>query len=277
MSDKIVVIGAGNVAHHLVPALLKAGHEVCQIYSRSQDSAAALSYKCGLPYTTRIDDIFRDADIYIISISDDYIASMAKSLKLNKEALVIHTAGSIPMSVLSGASKRCGVIYPLQTFTKGRDLDFSEIPLFVEGSNSEVLKKIKSLANSISGVVTELPSDKRKAMHLAAVWACNFANHMYAVGGKILAENGLDFSLLRPLIAETADKAMMMLPMDAQTGPAKRKDKGVLSMHRELMKGKHTRLSLYNAISDSIAEYCKIKSENLSDNDEDNYVELTLW
>lgn len=277
MNYKIVVIGAGNVAHHLVPALLAAGHDVCQIYSRSEASATSLSKRCGLPYTTKIDDIFRDADIYIITISDDYIASMAKSLKCNNDPIVIHTAGSVPMSVLYSASKRYGVIYPLQTFTKSRELDFSEIPLFVEASSADVLKIVKQVAESISNVVTELPSDKRKAMHLAAVWACNFANHMYAVGGKILAENGLDFSLLRPIIAETADKAMELLPVDAQTGPAKRKDKGVLAMHRDLMKGKHSRMALYNAISDSIAEFAHVKDTDSENDDEDNYIELTLW
>lgn len=277
MSDKIVVIGAGNVAHHLVPALLHAGHDVCQIYSRSEGSAQSLSKKSGLPYTTKIDDVFRDADIYIITISDDVIANMAKVLKCNNDPLVIHTAGSIPMNVLHTASKHYGVMYPLQTFTKSRELEFSSIPLFVEGSSNEDLKRVKALAESLSNSVTILPSEKRKAMHLAAVWACNFANHMYTIGGKILAENGLDFSLLRPLIAETADKAMEMHPIDAQTGPAKRKDKGVLSMHRELMKGKHSRMALYNSISDSISEYCNSKSNEQSGDDEDSYVELTLW
>lgn len=277
MSDKIVVIGAGNVAHHLVPALLAAGHDVCQIFSRSEASAIALSKITGLPYTTKIDDIYREADIYIITISDDVIAGMAKLLKCPDKALVIHTAGSVPAVVLASASSRYGVMYPLQTFTKGRDLSFAEIPLFIEGSSAEVLKRIRVLAESLSNVVTELPSDRRKSMHLAAVWACNFANHMYAMGGKILAENGLDFSLLRPLIAETADKVMEMLPIDAQTGPAKRKDKGVISMHRELMKGKHTRLALYNSISDSIAEMCKIGSNDQQGSEEENFVELTLW
>ncbi|MBE6333542.1 MAG: DUF2520 domain-containing protein [Bacteroidales bacterium] len=277
MSDKIVVLGAGNVAHHLVPALLHAGHDVCQIYSRSEGSAQSLSKKSGLPYTTKIDDIFRDADIYIITISDDVIANMAKVLKCNNDPLVIHTAGSIPMNVLHTASKHYGVMYPLQTFTKSRELDFSSIPLFVEGSSNEDLKRVKTLAESLSNTVTILSSEKRKAMHLAAVWACNFANHMYAIGGKILAENGLDFSLLRPLIAETADKAMELHPIDAQTGPAKRKDRGVLSMHRELMKGKHSRMALYNSISDSIAEYCNAKNSEQNSDDEDSYVELTLW
>ncbi|MBP3419286.1 MAG: DUF2520 domain-containing protein [Marinifilaceae bacterium] len=277
MSEKIVVIGAGNVAHHLVPALLCAGHDVCQIYSRSEASAIALSKITGLPYTTKIDDIYREADIYIITISDDVIGGMAKLLKCPDKALVLHTAGSVHAAVLAAASSRYGVIYPLQTFTKGRDLNFAEIPLFIEGSSSEVLKQVRAIAESISNIVTELPSDKRKAMHLAAVWACNFANHMYAVGGKILAENGLDFSLLRPLIAETADKVMEMLPVDAQTGPARRKDKGVIGMHRELMKGKHTRLSLYNSISDSIAEMCKVANSEKQEPEEENFVELTLW
>ncbi len=277
MSEKIVVIGAGNVAHHLVPALLHAGHDVCQIYSRSEGSALALSKKTGLPYTTKVDDIFRDADIYIITISDDVIANMAKSLKCNNDPLVIHTAGSVPMSILHAASKHYGVMYPLQTFTKGRELDFLSIPLFVEGNSNETLKRVKALADTLSNSVTVLASDKRKSMHLAAVWACNFANHMYAIGGKILAENGLDFALLRPLIAETADKAMEMHPIDAQTGPAKRKDKGVLSMHRELMKGKHGRMALYNSISDSIAEYCNATNSDTNGNEEDSYVELTLW
>ena len=213
MKDKrIILIGAGNVAHHLAPALLKAGLNLCQIYSRSIESARELGRKTGITYTADLFGIYPDGDIYIFCVSDDALLSLFKSIRINKEAIILHTSGSLPMDIFKPYVTYYGVLYPLQTFTKKRDLDFKEIPLCIEASNPEVLEVLRGLTRLLSVRVEEISSEKRKTLHLAAVFANNFVNHLYGIAGQILEQEGLDFSLLRPLIFETAHKVMLITP-----------------------------------------------------------------
>ena len=141
--DKIILIGAGNVAHHLAGALLKAGENLCQIYSRTLDSARQLGMKTGISYTAEVNEVFPDGDIYIFCVSDDALLSLFKSIRINKEAIILHTSGSLPMDIFKPYVTYYGVLYPLQTFTKKRDLDFKEIPLCIEASNPEVLEVLR--------------------------------------------------------------------------------------------------------------------------------------
>ena len=209
-NKRVVLIGAGNVAHHLASALLKARVNLCQIYSRTTDSARELGIKTGITYTSDIIAIYPDCDIYIFCISDDAILSLYKSIRINKEALILHTSGSVHMDVFKPFTSNYGILYPLQTFSKKRDLDFREIPLCIEAVNTDVLGDIREFAELLSSRVEDISSEKRKTLHVAAVFANNFVNYFYGIAGEILTNNDLDFKLLRPLIFETAHKVMLM-------------------------------------------------------------------
>lgn len=274
-NKRIVLIGAGNVACHLAPALLKAGANLCQIYSRSVESARELGMKTGITYTADLFAVYPDADIYIFCVSDDALLTVFKSLRINSQALVLHTSGSVPMDIFVPYRERFGVLYPLQTFTKRRDLDFREIPLCIEACNAETLKQVRGLAEMLSAKVEAIDSEKRKHLHLAAVFANNFTNHLYGMAGKILEKEGLDFSLLRPLIFETAHKVMLMSPESAQTGPARRGDEGILNMHRNLLGTNKKLQRIYTLMSDSIRE-ASVKAEPKVETEEKPQM-LTLW
>lgn len=274
-NKRVVLIGAGNVAHHLAPALLKAGMNLCQIYSRSMESARELGMKTGITYTADLFAVYPDADIYIFCISDDALLPIFKGLRINNKALVLHTSGSMPMNLFQPYRERFGVLYPLQSFTKKRDLDFKEIPLCIEASTPAVLKEVRELAEALTLKVKEIDSEKRKHLHLAAVFANNFTNHLYGIAGKILEKEGLDFDMLRPLIFETAHKVMLITPENAQTGPARRGDESILSMHKNLLKTNKKLQNIYALMSDSIRE-ANVKSEPGTETEEKPQM-LTLW
>lgn len=162
MNKRIVMIGAGNVAHHLAPALLKAGLNLCQIYSRSIESARALGVKTGITYTADLFAIYPDCDIYIFCVSDDALLPLFKSIRINKEAVIIHTSGSVPLDIFKASADYYGVMYPLQTFSKKRALDFAEVPLCIEASEPRVLDTVRQLAGCLSNNVQEISSEKRK-------------------------------------------------------------------------------------------------------------------
>lgn len=252
--EKIILIGAGNVAHHLAEALLKEGLNLCQIYSRTPESARELGAKTGIAYTSEVKDVYPDGDVYIFCVSDDSLPGMVKAVRMKEEALVLHTSGSQPMAVLKPGGRAYGVMYPVQTFSKRRTLDFREIPLCVEGCSPEVLERVKRLAGRLSDHVREVDSARRKVLHLAAVLVNNFPNYLYAVAGQMMEENGLPFDMLRPLILETADKVMQMSPREAQTGPAKRGDESILGMHRAMLKDRKELLNVYALLSEGIRE-----------------------
>lgn len=276
MNKKVALIGAGNVAHHLAPALLKAGVNLCQIYSRSIESARELGIKTGITYVADVGAIYPDCDIYIFCVSDDALLPLYKEVRINKEAVVLHTSGSLPMDIFKSLAGHYGVLYPIQTFTKKRTLDFREIPLCIEASNKETLQMLRQLAGLLSGRVEEISSEQRKVLHLAAVFANNFVNHLYGIAGEILEKEGLDGTLLRPLIFETAHKVMLLAPEAAQTGPARRGDEGIMSIHRTLLKENRKLLNLYTLLSDSIKESCA-KTVEKTEDAESKPLMLTLW
>lgn len=281
MNDKkIALIGAGNVAHHLAPALLKAGVGLCQIYSRTLESARELGIKTGITYTSDTGAIYPDCDIYIFCVSDDALLSLYKSIRMNENALILHTSGSLPMDIFKPFATRYGVLYPLQTFTKKRNLDFREIPLCIEAVNPEVMVEVRRLAGLLSSRVEEISSEKRKKLHLAAVFANNFVNHLYGIAEKMLEKEGLDFSLLRPLIFETAHKVMLLSPGNAQTGPARRGDENILAVHRAMLKDNREWLNLYSSLSESIREAVQKEAESKTEPEhkiENEPVMLKFW
>lgn len=275
VNKRIVLIGAGNVAHHLGQALLKSGLNLCQIYSRTLESARALGMKTGISYTADIYAIYPDCDIYIFCVSDDALVPVFKGIRMNKEATVLHTSGSMPMQVFQPYRENFGVLYPLQTFSKKRALDFREVPLCIEASNPDTLKQLRKLGHELSESVYEVTSENRKKLHLAAVFANNFTNHLYEMAARLLKDSDMDFALLRPLIFETAHKVMLFTPEEAQTGPARRNDEGILSMHRAMLKNDKKLLQLYTLLSDSIKEtYTRVESEQQK---EDRQMSLNLW
>jgi predicted short-subunit dehydrogenase-like oxidoreductase (DUF2520 family) len=251
---KVAILGSGNVATHLSKVLIKAGHPVQQIWSRNHDNAIDLALEIGANSIPDINGIGKEIDLIIIAIKDDAIIEVIKKIPQSHQALVLHTSGTADLDVLSNRFENCGVLYPLQTFSKNSDLDFSIIPLFVEGSNSVSIEKITLLANQLSKKVILADSKTRAMLHVSAVFACNFTNAFYAIAQEITDSVHLDFDFLRPLIQETADKAMLNRPKDVQTGPAKRNDEQIMEKHLQLLENKPQLKDLYQSISQYIVK-----------------------
>ena len=250
---KIVLIGAGNVATHLGIALQKAGCLVLQVYSRTEESASVLAARLSADYTVVPDEIRRDADLYIVALKDAVLPQLAPILAKGREqALFVHTAGSMPMDLWKGLVERYGVLYPMQTFSRQREVDFNAVPFFIEASSPAEVELLRMVAARLSPKVYEATSCQRRYLHLAAVFACNFANHMYALSSHILEKQGIPFEVMLPLIDETAGKVHELSPVQAQTGPAVRYDKNVISKHLEMLADEEPLQELYEKISKSI-------------------------
>lgn len=270
---KIVLIGAGNLATHLGKALHAAGHDMLQVFSRTMQSAETLASLLDAEPLTDIAQVRDDADVYIFSVKDSALVQLVaqlcrheadglgedgavnalrKAKKGEHERVFLHTAGSMPMSVFKGMAQHYGVLYPMQTFSKQREVDFSIIPCFVEANDEFAQKQIEGLAREISGRVYQLSSEDRKYLHLSAVFACNFANHCYAISQELLEEHGIPFDVMLPLINETAAKVHEMKPKDAQTGPAVRYDENVIGKQSKLLENHPHFKKVYDSMSKSI-------------------------
>lgn len=248
---KAVVIGAGNVATHLALAFKAVQVELVQIWSNQYHNATLLAEQVGAQAIPDLSKVDLTADICVLAVNDDAIPAMIDQL-IGFKGVVVHTSGSVSIDVFAGKVNRYGVLYPLQTFSKSREVNFSTVPLCIEASDEATLRFINNLAEKLSQKVEEVNSERRKILHLAAVFACNFANHLYTLSAQLLAENELDFDLLRPLILETAEKVQLHNPMEVQTGPAIRGDEKTLTKHNELLVNKPQLLKLYQILSDSI-------------------------
>ena len=247
---KIVFIGAGNLATRLSQEMHRAGLNVVQVYSRTRESAEALGRRLGCGWTLDPDAILPDADLYVFSLKDAVLPELISRVKPN-DALWVHTAGSIPMDIFAGHVSRYGVLYPLQTFSKQRGTDFSSIPFFLEATREEDLNILRKIARSLTSDIRTLSSDKRKSLHLAAVFACNFTNHMYALAARLLEEQDIPFEVLLPLIDETAAKVHGLSPREAQTGPAVRYDENVIGKHLDMLSDTDMK-ELYRLLSRNI-------------------------
>lgn len=250
---KIILIGAGNLATRLGIALKGAGEEVMQVYSRTEESASRLGHLLGVPWTISLEQLYDGADLYIASVKDAALPHLIPQIvRKREEALFVHTAGSLPLSVWAGSATRYGVLYPMQTFSKEREVDFSSIPIFLEASSTKDLNLLHSLADKLSRSVYEANSSQRQALHLAAVFACNFTNYMYTVSEQLLTEAGLPFEVMLPLIDETAAKVHILKPEKAQTGPAMRYDENVIGKHLTALATHPAWQQLYEQISKNI-------------------------
>ena len=239
---KIVLIGRGRLATNLEHALLQADHEVVSINSRTLES---------LPL---------EADVFVVAVKDAALVDVLRAATKGREdQLFVHTAGSMPMDLFKGLTAHYGVFYPMQTFSKERLVDFNEISVFLETNDAASMERLKMLAATLTPHVYELDSEGRKHLHLAAVFACNFVNHCYALSAEVLAAKGLPFSVMLPLVDETAQKVHELAPKDAQTGPAVRGDQNVLQMQAAMLAENSAVKQIYEALSNDI--------QRLADND----------
>ena len=239
---KIVIIGRGRLATNLEHALLSVGHEVVSINSRTLEA---------LP---------EEADVFVIAVKDAALVDVIRAATKGREnQLFVHTAGSMPMNLLAGLTAHYGVFYPMQTFSKERLVDFNDISLFLEANDQTSMERLKMLAASLTTHVYELDSEGRKHLHLAAVFACNFVNHCYALSAEVLAAKGLPFSVMQPLVDETARKIHELAPVDAQTGPAVRGDQNVMQMQAAMLAENPNVQHIYEVLSNDIMRFASEK------------------
>jgi predicted short-subunit dehydrogenase-like oxidoreductase (DUF2520 family) len=249
-----VILGAGNVASHLGICLKEHGISIKQVYNRSGSFGQLLAENLGASFTDSPEKLEQDTDLYVAAVSDDAIGVVISQCRLNKEALLVHTAGAVDMNILNGKTNYTGIFYPLQTFTKGKSVDFRQIPVFIEGINDVARNALKSLAAKISDQVFEASSEDRMYLHLAAVISSNFTNHLLTEAEKILKSRGYELNILKPLMLETIEKAFAISPANAQTGPAVRGNLKVIEKHLEILKDFPGVREVYRNLSESIRD-----------------------
>ncbi len=248
---KIIIIGSGNVAQHLIrtfsntPAL-SSKIELVQVFSRKKETLIPLIDSTKIETDIRF---LSEADLYIIAVSDDAIASVSAQLPFTNR-LVVHTSGAASLRLLDGKNRK-GVFYPLQSFSKDKWVDFKKIPICLEGENKHDFTVLNTVAKAISDAVFTIDSQQRRALHVAAVFVNNFTNHLYQMGQDICTEHQVSFEILKPLILETAQKIMVLTPEESQTGPAKRKDIETITTHQSFLSNDNQKI-IYKILTQSI-------------------------
>ena len=244
----ITLIGSGNVATHLGLSLIKKGFKIKQVWSRTRDNAEILAKKLDSSATDSINNL-ENTDLYILAVKDDCLESIIQ--QLDQETNIIHVSGSINIEMFNNKFKHYGVFYPLQTFNKEVTIDFSAIPIFIEANTSKFQNQLLNMGNKLSNTVVIMNSEKRRKLHVSAVFACNFTTHMFSIADAILHKENIDFQLLLPLINQTVKKLNQSSPAELQTGPAIRKDRKLIKEHINSITDKETQ-DLYKLISNSI-------------------------
>ena len=250
---KVVILGAGNLATHLGRALIQSGNQVLQIFSRNPDSGKPLAKEWKSEWIGEWNLINPQADFYLIALPDSILPEISEYISFH-QGFWVHCSGASPLGFLEKVSNQIGVIYPLQTFSKELALDFSKVPLFLESGREEDLPFLMDLAQGISEFIYPVSSEKRLRIHLAAVFANNFSNHLFRISEEILLDSGLSMEVLFPIMAETLRKAILLGPQKAQTGPALRRDQGTMDLHLEILKSYPALSSIYQLISTDILE-----------------------
>jgi predicted short-subunit dehydrogenase-like oxidoreductase (DUF2520 family) len=245
--------GAGNVASQLAWAFYKAGYSITGIFSPSQSSASTLAYRVGAKVCKSIPELNNQTDLIIVSVPDHAFEEVLEALEPSGK-FIVHTSGGIGMQTMNAKFENCGVLYPLQTFSKNSEIDLKSIPFCIEASDMERLKELRLLASSVSDTVLNIDSAQRRILHLSAVFAGNFPNCMYAVAAEFLKNENLSFKLLHPLILETARKATLQSPLEAQTGPARRHDSETMKVHAEMLEKTELYRQIYELISLTIQQ-----------------------
>ena len=248
---KMVLIGTGNIAWHLGHALAKVGVDVLQVYDRRPEKAQSFANQLNASPISDFRDIIEDADLYLVCVSDAAIAEVGAQLHYAR-GIVAHTSGSVRMEALAG-NENIGVFYPLQTFTTGVPVDLNEVPFLCEGNSSQAESALMALALELSTKVYAISSDQREQVHIAAVFANNFTNHLLAKAHQICEEHHIPFSVLHPLILETARKAIEGNPETNQTGPAQRGDTVTIEKHLSQLTNSKLK-ELYTLLTKSIQQ-----------------------
>jgi len=246
----VALIGSGNVASHIGKVLIKNNITITQVFSRTSENAKALARQLNSEGINDLSQLNTNIDLVLISVKDDVLVDVANKIPENK-AIVAHTTGSISINVLK-RFKFHGVFYPLQTFSKKKEIDFSTIPICIEAKDESTSARLERLGEIISNNVRHISSEQRKVLHVAAVFACNFSNHFYAIAEDILGENQMDFNILLPLIQETTNKLKHGSPLDFQTGPAVRNDQIVVNEHLKFLENNENYQKIYEYLSRSI-------------------------
>ena len=253
---EVSFIGSGNLAWHLAIALDNTEYPVREVFSRNPANAGALVERL---YHARIQSTLDFSNsisrIFILAVPDDVVPEIVQEIELPSNAILVHTSGSRPLSILEGAARQTGVFYPLQTFSKKIKVDFTEIPIFIESDDSETERTLMTMAKAVSRKALRISSDERRALHVAAVFASNFTNHMLAISKTIMSGHKLQYEFLKPLITETINKSLHIGPEAAQTGPARRGDLEILDTHMEFLKGDEELSEIYRVISQHIVDY----------------------
>ncbi len=245
---KVVILGAGNIAQHLYTVFQATENiTVVQVYNRSEK---ALKYFKDMQTTMSLKDLV-EADVYVIAVADDAIASIANKLRFT-DRLVVHTSGSVSMHELHKKNRR-GVFYPLQTFTKGTKVDFSKIPICLETGEKADFKILRAIADAMGSTWYKISSEQRRALHVSAVFVNNFSNHLYRIAHEICETNNVPFEILNPLIQETANKINTLTPYMAQTGPAKRGDDKTINDHLAIL-DTNIHKEIYTLLTQSISK-----------------------
>lgn len=249
----IVIIGAGNIAHCFGTLLKIHGHQILQVISRKKENAQILAENLHASASDDLLDINMEGDIYLLAVSDSAIPELNDELRLGKR-IVLHTAGAVPLDAIKRISTHTGVMYPLQSIRK-EVKNYPVIPLLLEASNDEVMRRLQSIAQSISSQTEVVSSEQRLQLHLGAVLANNFTNHLIVRAKQFCEQKGLDFNLLQPIIRETFDRLEKFAPETVQTGPAMRKDEETMAKHRALMQDQPHLQEIYKVMSDSIYDF----------------------
>jgi predicted short-subunit dehydrogenase-like oxidoreductase (DUF2520 family) len=252
---RISIVGSGNVATHIAAALKNAGHQIVQVYSPKYDHAALLAYYVK---AEPIHDpgLLQSVDLFLVAVKDDAIEAVVAKLA-EHDVPVAHTSGATSLALLEKYVEQAGVFYPLQTFSKVKEVNFKTVPLCIEANNEQLEEMLLKLGSTISQSVYKVSSDQRKILHLAAVFACNFPNYLYGIAQNLLKDAQLDFGLLRPLILETAVKVQDQFPAEVQTGPAVRNDQQTMANHLEMLQQNDYLQQVYRLLSDGIIQMNK--------------------
>lgn len=248
---RITIIGSGNVATHLSAAFKNAGHNIMQVYSRDMRKASLLAYHVKAEAIDSLSQINPETDLFVIAVRDDAVGRIASELS-HRNKLIVHTSGATDLQVLLDFTTNAGVFYPLQTFSKTREVNFNIVPVCIEGADEQITLILNELAYTITQNVYRINSDERQTLHLAAVFANNFPNYLYYLAQQLLAEKQLPFDLLKPLILETAQKVQQIQPASAQTGPAARNDEKTIDSHLGRLHENPELQELYRLLSQGI-------------------------
>jgi len=252
---KIVAIGAGNIASHLIPALEQIGCDIRQVYSRQIFKARSLAHRVNSEGIDNLSEIITDADWYIIMIADDGIKKVIEQLpEIAQNAVICHTSGATESEILHKVTPNYGSFYPLQSFKKETEVDLQKTPFLLNASNAETLRYMRVVARQISESIFDVTDEERLMYHLAAVYANNFTNHMACIADQILDSHALLPQVLRPIMESTFTKILSKKPCEIQTGPAARNDVQLQKKHLNIISNNEQWSKIYKTISESISK-----------------------